>query len=411
MEKMKLTINMAVVLIISFVMAGCEKYDDDYKSFLNDKETVYPGLVKNVGYKAGNLRTALFWNPSPDPTISKYVVTWNNGASSMEVPATSSDPADLVTVVVPNLNEYVYAFQITSYDKNGNKSVGIELSNVRVYGASYIGTLLNRNYNAANPYEFNTDGSLKLNFNRRDTMNVSTTIRYINTSGVLEDRELAANDNSIVIPNYKLNTVIHYRSSYAPEPGSYDVFNVAQFADFPAIISVTECDKSLFKAFKLPTDISDEYGWKLENLWDNNTGANGGDPAGFHTGGSGLPQWFTIDLGQVAQLSSFKLWQRDNALYNVANPKVFEVWGSNNPNPDGSFDGSWTKLQTFTSVKPSGQPVGQNTDADKAFARAGEKFNFPAGIPAVKYLRFKVLETWGGTNYIHLLELTFFKTN
>jgi hypothetical protein len=411
MEKMKLTINIAVALIITFAMAGCKKYGDDYKSFLNDKETVYPGLVKNIGYKAGNLRTALYWNPSPDPTISKYVVTWNNGASSMEVPATSSDPAELITVVVPNLNEYVYAFHITSYDKNGNKSVGIELNNVRVYGPTYVSTLLNRSYNAANPYEFNQDGSLKLNFNRRDTMNLSTTIRYTNTSGVLENRELAANDNSIVIPNYKLNTPIQYRSSYAPEPGSYDAFNVSQFADFPTIIKITQCDKSLFKVFKLPTDVGDEYGWKMENLWDNNTGANGGDPAGFHTGGSGLPQWFTLDLGQTAQIDNFRLWQRDNALYNVGNPKVFEVWGSNNPNPDGSFDSSWTKLQTFTSVKPSGQPVGQNTDADRAFARAGERFNFPAGTPAVKYLRIKVLETWGGANYIHLLELTFFKSN
>ena len=242
-------------------------------------------------------------------------------------------------------------------------------------------------------------------------MNVSTTIKYTNTLGAVENRELPAEQNSITLPNYKLGTSIQYRSSYVPEPGSIDAFNVAQFADFPTIIKITQCDKSLFKAFKLPTDISDEYGWKLENLWDNNTGANGGDPAGFHTGGSGLPQWFTIDLGQVAQLDNFRLWQRDNALYNVANPKFFEVWGSNNPNPDGSFDSSWTKLQTFTSVKPSGQPAGQNTDADRAFARAGERFNFPAGIPAVKYLRFKVLETWGGANYIHLLELTFFKSN
>ena len=408
---MKLTINIAVVLIIGFVITGCKKYDDDYKAFLNGEETVYPGQVKKAGYKAGNLRTALFWNPSPDQTISKYVITWNNGANSMEVPVTSNDPAEVVTVIVPNLNEYVYAFRITSYDKKGNKSVGIQLNNVRVYGSNYSNTLLNRNVNASDPYEFTQEGFLKLNFNRRDTMNVSTTIRYTNVSGVLEDRELAANVNSIVIPNYKLNTAIQYRSSYAPEPGSLDVFNVSEFADFPTIVKITESDKSLFRSLKLPTDITDEYGWKLENLWDGNNGTSGGDPAGFHTGGSGLPQWFTIDLGQQAQLDHFRLWQRDNALYDSANLKVFEVWGSNNPNPNGSFDSSWTKLQTFTSIKPSGLPRGQNTDADRAYARAGEKFVFPTGTPPVKYVRFKVLETWGGTNYIHLLELTFFKTN
>lgn len=405
---MKITFNVTVAFLICFAAAGCKKYDDDYKAYLNNKETVYPGLVKNIGYKAGHLRTALFWNPSPDPSIVKYLITWNNGGKSLEVQATSHNPEELVTVVVPDLSEYVYSFNISSYDKDGNKSIALEINNVRVYGSTYVGTLLNRNYNAANPYEFTQDGSLQLNFNRRDTMNVSTTIRYTNTTGAMEDRELPAESNSIAIPNYKLGTTIQYRSSYAPERGSLDVFNVAQFADFPQVIKITECNKSLFKAHVLPTDTRDEYGWVLPRLWDNIDGTT--QDQGFHTGGSGLPQWFTINLGQVAQLDNFRLWQRDNALYNVGNPKVLEVWGSNNPNADGSWE-SWTKLATFNSVKPSGLPSGQNTDADRTYARAGEKFRFPAAIPAVQYVRIKVLETWGGQNYIHLSELAFYKTN
>lgn len=235
-------------------------------------------------------------------------------------------------------------------------------------------------------------------------MNVSTTIRYTNTLGVVENRELSADVNSIVIPNYKTGTTVQYRSSYIPQPGSIDNFNVGQFSDFPTIIKIIECDKSLFKVLKLPTDISDEYGWVLPRVWDNITGQD----QGFHTGGSGMPQWFTIDLGQTVQLDNFKLWQRENALYDVGNLKVFEVWGSNNPNADGSW-ASWTKLQTFTSFKPSGLPRGQNSDADNAYAKAGEKFTFPATISTFRYVRIKVLETWGGAGYLHFSELSFFK--
>lgn len=69
MEKMKITFNVTVAFLICLAVAGCKKYDDDYKAYLNNKETVYPGLVKNIGYKAGHLRTALFWNPSPIPVL------------------------------------------------------------------------------------------------------------------------------------------------------------------------------------------------------------------------------------------------------------------------------------------------------------------------------------------------------
>lgn len=403
---MKTIVNIVLMACFtSILLMSCEKYADNYKDYLENKEVVYPGVIKSPRYRAGNLRVQLYWNPSPDPSITKYVVSWNNGTSTQEVPATSHNPADEVNVVIPNLNEYVYSFTIVSYDREGNASVKKEVNNVRVYGGTYIATLLNRSYNASNPYEFLTNGNLQLNFNKRDTMNVSTTVSYTNTAGMPSTKELGPELNNLVISDYKLGTPIKYRSSYQPEPSSYDVFNVAQLADFPTIIKITQLDKSLFREFRLPTDSRDEYGWVLSRTWDNIIGQD----QGFHTGGSGMPQSFTINLGQSAQLDNFKLWQREGALYNVGNLKVFEVWGSNNPNPNGSFDASWTKLANFTSVKPSGQPKGQNSDADYAFARAGEKFTFPASLAAVQYVRFKVLETWGGDGYIHFSELSFFK--
>lgn len=395
-----------VFSLFGLLLAGCDKYADDYKKFLEDGEIKYPGKVVKAGYNTGNLRAELYWNPSPDPSITKFVISWNNGANTQEVPIANPDPNTVVRVTIPNLEEYVYSFSVVAYDNEGNKSIATEINNVRVYGNSYRATLLNRGVDAGNPYQFLQDGSLQLNFNRRDTMNVSTTIQYINNADETKELELLPDDNSIIVPDYKAGTTIKYRSSYIPEEGSIDVFDVLSFSDFPVIISITACDKSLFQNLQLPTDIGSEYGWVLPNLWDNIVGQD----QGFHTGGYGMPQWFSIDLGITAELDHFRLWQRESALYNVGNPKVFEVWGSNNPNPDGSWE-SWELLQTFTSFKPSGLPPGQNTADDLAFAQAGEKFTFPAGIPNARYIRIKVLETWGATNYLHLTELSFFKRN
>jgi hypothetical protein len=96
-------------------------------------------------------------------------------------------------------------------------------------------------------------------------------------------------------------------------------------------------------------------------------------------------------------------------LFNYGNLKRFEVWGSNAPNSNGDWNG-WTKLASFTSVKPSGLPRGQNTPEDEAFARAGEPFVFPSNAMEVRYIRIKMLEVWDG-NYFHALEFSFLKAD
>jgi len=401
---MKIAFNVTVFLFMCLAIVGCKKYDTDYKSFLDNHEITYPGLASGFTYHAGNLRTVLVWHPSPDPSIKTYVVKWNNGRDSLKLNATSHDPADSIQLSIPNLQEYVYSFHLLTYDDKGNPSIGQDLNNVRVYGPAYQSTLLNRAYNTTNPYVIHNDGSVTLNFNKADTGNVATTVKYINKLGATEERSFAADSSSVTLPDYKFGTEVQYRSSYIPVKNAADIFNALAYDKFPTIIGVAEMDKSLFKAVYLPTDVGSAYGWELYFLWDKST-----NEPGFHTPGTDFPIWFTIDLGQSASLSQLKLWQRMSALYDVGNAKRFEIWGTNNtPDPSGSWNG-WTQLASFTSYKPSGLPRGQNSDDDKKFAEAGEPFNFPANGPTVRYIRFKILETWGETNYFHAIEISVFK--
>lgn len=402
---MKINFKVAVFFLLYLSLAGCKKYDTDYKSFLDHHEVTYPGLASGVTYHTGNLRAVLVWHPSPDPSIKNYVVSWNNGSDSVVVNATSHSPADSITISIPNLKEYVYTFTIVAHDNDGNKSVGQDLNNVRVYGPSYISALFNRGYNTSNPYSLNDDGTVTLNFNKADTGNVSTTIMYTNKLGAAAQKSFGPNDNSVTLTDYKLGSPISYQSAYKPTPDAVDAFPVKTADSFPTIYNIVECDKSLFKAYNLPTDVPSAYGWETYYLWDKSTG----EP-GFHTPGQNFPIWFTFDMGQSASLAKMKIWQRESGLYNYGNPKRFEIYGSNNPSPNGDFS-NWVMLGSFTSVKPSGLPVGQNTDADLAFERAGEPFTFPANLAPYRYIRFKVLETWGGGNYFHLCELTMYKTD
>lgn len=394
-------ILLAFSLLIAWV--GCEKYADDYKKYLNEEEITYPGLARDVRSKAGYLRAVLVWNPSPDPNIDHYMVYWNNNNNSQRVEATTHSPSDSIMASIPNLDEYVYSFSIVAYDSEGNVSVGQELNNIRVYGANYQAVLQNRAYRMADPYETYEDGSLKLFFNAPDTLNTGTEIKYTNRNEQEKTVILLPGNNEITIPDFKFGTTLQYRSGYVPEPNAADTIYTLSWETFPTILHIVEADKSLFQPLYLPNDAGDAWGWVLPNLWNGNTTSD----QGFHTDGIGMPISFSFDIGMESSLSSVRLWQRYSGRYNGGNPKQFEVWGSNDPASDGSWD-SWTKLGTFTNVKPSGLPAGQNSEIDDTTAAAGELYAFDEPTAPVRYLRFRVLEVWNG-DYLHLSQLSVYK--
>jgi len=121
--------------------------------------------------------------------------------------------------------------------------------------------------------------------------------------------------------------------------------------------------------------------------------------------------WITFDLGISAKLSRIGLWQRnDNGywIYSQNNLREFEIYGSESPNPDGSWDASWQLMVHHTIIKPSGLPVGTTTNEDLAAAEAGEQMEVPLTAPKVRYIRLKILRTWSDGGYAaNIAEMTF----
>jgi hypothetical protein len=148
-------------------------------------------------------------------------------------------------------------------------------------------------------------------------------------------------------------------------------------------------------------------GYSVEKLWDNKTAIL---QDGLATSNSSLlPQWFTIDFGQKILINRFKEFQAPSShLYTGSGVKTFELWGSNDPDADGGWN-NWQLLGKFNSFKPSGLPLGQASAADKQYANVdGEDFEFSDNLPpAVRYLRFKTLETYSSSGQVVLMELTF----
>ncbi len=392
-----------VWVVVSF--ASCDDRDEAYKDYIKDGEAVYLGKPHSVQAHPGNRRLKLSWWLTADPQVVETKVFWDDRRDSLEISIDNKGEPTEVSVSIDQLEERKYAFEIFTYDIKGNQSLRVEAVG-EAFGDAYLNGLINRTLEDITL----VDGEMNLSWgvlsgSAQTGMPIGVEINYIDAAGDERQQIVKISESKTVLPDVMLGSQLTYRTMFLPVPSAIDTFySEMDVKDFP---SYALLDKSKFKKVVLPTDNTTLYNAsnKMENLWDDNTGTI------YYTGaGSGMPTWFTFDLGLTSNLKRFIYNQRNSPAsvrWGNHNARFFEIWGmADTPNPDGSWDG-WTKLMGVESIKPSGLPLGQITDEDMEVLLKGEEFDFPKGIPAVRYLRIKVNGTWAETTSLHIAELTF----
>lgn len=245
---MKIIFKNIVWLLLLVAINGCSKKNENYKALIKNGEIHYPGVIANTGFRAGNLRTQLVWTPSPDPKVAKYLVYWNNKQDSMVVAAVSHNPLDTVKLLVPNLNEGTYNFEVYSVDTGNHISISTTINGVRVYGPVYLSGIFNRGYNADTPFQINPlASSATLRFNKPDSINLKTVINYTDNSGKIKSVILRPDSNTITLTNFKFGSDVTYQSSYFPLTGAIDTFTVPSVSTFPNVRLYGDVSKAYIK--------------------------------------------------------------------------------------------------------------------------------------------------------------------
>jgi hypothetical protein len=161
-------------------------------------------------------------------------------------------------------------------------------------------------------------------------------------------------------------------------------------------------DKKIMKVMILDNDVSfDNYEGTKEKMIDDDVTTFG------HTS-STWPVSFTLDLGKTAKLSRLVHYQRTDGsptrLYREANLKAWEIYAcENTPSQSGDWN-EWFKVTDCIIIKPSNSPVGTVTDEDIIAAEAGHEFGFPLSMQPFRYLRFKLISSWGSLWYFYPAE-------
>jgi hypothetical protein len=144
---------------------------------------------------------------------------------------------------------------------------------------------------------------------------------------------------------------------------------------------------------------------------------------------SPMPQHVTISLGYRASISTLRLWPRQQTgqgeyeMYASMYPRIFELWGADNPPAEAGFD-HWTLLGRWEVFKPSGYgadgSVGAITPDDKIYFEYNQIYNLEPGqewqdpYMTVTHVRLRTVHSFGTyagnltTGAIIISEMTLF---
>jgi hypothetical protein len=170
-----------------------------------------------------------------------------------------------------------------------------------------------------------------------------------------------------------------------------------------------EFDRSKISGLYLPGDMTGCCGSSVNTPLGNN-GAGDWALYGATAPDTKFPSRITYDLGKTIKMSRFKLWFRVNGIAEYINgtPKTFKLYGSNNPNPDGSLDETWTQLGGLYELKkPSGLPYGKRNAEDDAAKAEGFEFVLPLPAQPIRYWRFVLVSNYSQGNTMEISCLRF----
>jgi len=245
-----------------------------------------------------------------------------------------------------------------------------------------------------------------------NALNTPITIELLtaNAQGELETRQTVYTEQTATKSSLR---------GYESVPRLFAAVIRDRYDNFSDTIYAKTSDKMLVPLFEQRLDKTAFKKVVMEN--DDNWDAWEGDYWNFfdddlasivHTQGDHpRPSILTVDLGAIITLSRFNVIQRSpigfrHFAYTHGNPKTYNVYGAKElPGMDGNL-ADWILLKECVSNKPSGSPLGTNTDEDMDHFDAGDEYTFDEPIE-IRYFRFAVTSTWDGAGFIGASEMTF----
>lgn len=292
-----------VSLLIVFASVGFYSCSDgeDYLKYTEGGEISYTGKIDSLKIYPGRNRVKVEGLIISDPKVTEVRIYWNVKNDSIVVPVNRTAGVDTISVEIDNLPENVYNFEIRTFDKNNNKSIGV-FESAEVYGDRYQNSLFNRPVLSNDLIKAKDSLSIKYASMDLTTGVIGTEIYYTSTDEKDKMIFVPIDNEYGVIEDYKYASTYKYRTVFLPEKTAIDTF-YTDFVNFTPIAKPIIVNAAIpFKASSRSTRWGILADWITTN------------PIKVHNGYGGWDEWngniFNIESGWgAAAINNGKIYQ------------------------------------------------------------------------------------------------------
>ncbi len=211
--------TMLISILLLSSITSCEKMSDTYSEYVKGGEIVYTPKADSLKSNGGKNRIKLSWLSNKLSNATRAKIYWNNKADSIDRTVTFVSGVPRFELIIDNLLEGSYSFDVYTFDNNGNTSIKVTAAG-NVYGDNYKNSLINRKILSTNY----VGADLIINWVLAEPGLVDTQVTHTANDGSSQTVSVLAQDKITTLIDHKKNTEIKLESQYLPEEGAIDSF-------------------------------------------------------------------------------------------------------------------------------------------------------------------------------------------
>ena len=209
-------INYIIVLLLPVLICLLNSCNDTYEvheKYVSEGETIYSTKIDSIKTLPGNERIKISGYLSNAFNVKTITVYWDNKAKKQVFSySKSEDEIDMVELIIENLEEKSYEFEVYTSDSDGNNSVKVTAFGT-VYGENYRSNLEAR---LINSFNINAENDALVIFNIASELTRATEIKYINLSGTEVVNTVLSDETETILEEVDITAPIMYRTFYVP---------------------------------------------------------------------------------------------------------------------------------------------------------------------------------------------------
>jgi hypothetical protein len=302
-------------IISSALFIACSDMNELHQKYIDQGEKIYAAKVDSVNVRPGDgrIQLDLFYSSM---RITKSIIYWNNRNDSLEagLPASGKEG---VPVLLEDMEEDSYSFEIVTLDKDNNRSLIVEALG-EVYGENYKTSLFN--VSVINAEMVGSDAQITWGTVSSESGIFGIELKYTDMLNEEHDVKIdvaTGEEQPItILQNYLKGTKFKYRTLVKPETMAIDTF----YAGFQQESVKYDVTSEYLKNYTYPFeyDLWDGSRWgTLKNWLTNSALLNKGD---------GLYGGFDGGYNGVLSAPSFGIERWGEEEKEILNGKIYQTF-------------------------------------------------------------------------------------